>query len=285
MKKTDDILRLYNIKAKKKFGQNFLNDEGILDDIVYISDITKKDMVIEIGPGIGNLTQRLCEKATYVVAVEIDESMKSPLRYVLKEHKNCSVIFTDVMSLDIKSEIIEKYKTSEVENIKIIANLPYYIATHVITTLLSSKQYFNRMVLMVQKEVAHRICALPGGKEYGVLSIAIQLYAKASIEINVKRDSFIPSPNVDSAVVLLDVYKDIPYKIDETDFFFKVVKIAFSQRRKTIVNSLYSGFQKIISKDDIENILIQLNLKSDIRAERLSIEQFCTLSENLRALF
>ena len=285
IKKTSDILKLFNIKGRKEFGQNFLTDESVLNQIPMLAGISKSDLVIEIGPGTGCLTQRLCENAGYVAAVEIDRNMKLPLEYVLNDHKNVEVIFDDIMKLDIKKDIIEKYKTEQISNVKVVANLPYYIATAIITNLLTESPGVDKMVFMVQKEVAERLCAEPGGREYGVLTIAVQLYAQARIMLDVPADSFIPVPKVDSSLVLLDIYKKFPYEISDIPFFFKVVKASFSQRRKTAANSLFASFGKMISKNEIEHILTEIGQITNVRAERISIEQFFKLAEKLRPLF
>jgi 16S rRNA (adenine1518-N6/adenine1519-N6)-dimethyltransferase len=285
IKKTTDILKLFNIKGRKEFGQNFLSDEAVLDRIPELAEISKDDLVIEIGPGIGSLTQRLCIKAGYVAAVEIDRNMKLPLGYVLNEHKNFEIIFNDIMKLDIKKDIIEKHKTEQISKVKVAANLPYYIATAIITDLLSKSPGIDKMIFMVQKEVAERLCAKPGGRDYGVLSIAVQLYAKAGIVLHVPAGSFIPAPKVDSALVLLDISKDFPLESADIPFFFKIVKASFSQRRKTAANSLFASFGKRISKDEIEHILKEIGQSTNVRAEKISIEQFIKLAEKLRPLF
>jgi 16S rRNA (adenine1518-N6/adenine1519-N6)-dimethyltransferase len=285
MIKTNELLQLFNIKTKKEFGQNFLINEDIADEIVSCADITKDDLVIEIGPGVGSLTQRLCEEAGFVAAVELDTNMEIPLKYVLNKYSNCAVIFEDILKIDINNDIINRYTTNGICNVKIVANLPYYIATQIITKLLSQCAGISKMVIMVQKEVAQRICALPEGREYGILSVAVQIYARPAAVIEVLRDSFHPSPKVDSTVIILDIYKTIPYDIDDIDFFFKVVKAAFSQRRKTVSNSLYAGLNKKIPKQTIEDILVRIGEDLNVRAERISIQQFCVLVKNLKPLF
>jgi len=285
IKKTTDIIKLFNIKGRKEFGQNFLSDEAVLDKIPELAEISKDDLVIEIGPGIGCLTQRLCEKAGFVVAVEIDRNMKVPLEYVLNEHKNVEMIFNDIMKLDIKEDIIEKHYSKQISKVKVVANLPYYIATAIITELLSKSPGIDKMIFMVQKEVAERLCAKPGGRDYGVLSVAVQLYAEAEIALEVPADAFIPVPKVESSLVLLDIQNDLPINSSDIPFFFNIVKASFSQRRKTAANSLYASFGKKISKNEIENILTDIGENTNVRAERISIEQFIKLTRKLHPLF
>lgn len=285
MKKTRDLLQLFNIKTKKEYGQNFLTDEDTADRIVECACISDNDLVIEIGPGLGSLTQRLCEKAGFVAAVELDKTMEAPLRYSLCGYDNYAVLFEDILKIDIVSDVIMKYRSDRVDNIKIVANLPYYIASRIITKLLSQCAGISKMVIMVQKEVAQRICSLPEGREYGILSVAVQIYARPSIAMDVPRSSFFPSPKVDSSVVVLDIYDMMPFDINDIEFFFKIVKAAFSQRRKTASNSIFAGLYKKIPKQTIEDILVRIGEDPRVRAERISIPQFCELAKNIMPLF
>lgn len=285
IKKTTEILKLFGINAKKKYGQNFLTDEDVADHIIKCADITGSDLVIEIGPGVGTLTQRICGVAGFTVAIEVDEGIKPPLLYALKGCDNYHVLFADILKVDIGRDIISKYSDTGISDVKVVANLPYYISARIMTRLLSESDHISKMVLMLQKEVAERVCAGPGSRQYGVLSIAVQLYSAPGIALNVKSDSFMPAPKVDSSVVVLDIYKEIPYNTGDIGLFFRVVKAAFSQRRKMLVNSLYSSFGREISRDRIREAVEVSGLKPECRAEEISVEQFCVLSKNIAPLF
>ena len=284
VKKAADLIKLFGIRPRKEYGQNFLVDEAVFDEIINNADITSQDLVIEIGPGIGTLTQRLCDNAGYVVGIEIDRDMKTVLDYVLSGKNNGMIIYADVKNVDLNKEVVSKYIKDGIDKVKIVANLPYYIATSIITDVLSKTKGITKMVVMVQKEVAQRICAKPGGRDFGVLSVAVQLYAKASIAMDVPAYAFIPSPSVDSSVVVLEPDPSLYTPGDEA-FFFKVVKAAFSQRRKTILNSIYSGFGKKIEKEALISIFESVGIDPGERAERIPIDVFCELSKKMMPLF
>lgn len=284
IKKAADLIQLFGIRPRKEYGQNFLVDEEIFEKIIGYGDITKEDLVIEIGPGIGTLTQRLCDNAGFVAGIEIDKDMKPVLDFVLSGKTNAKIIYADVKEISLKDDIVGKYMNEGISRIKIVANLPYYIATSIITDVLSTERDITKMVVMVQKEVAQRICAKPGGRDYGVLSVAVQLYADATIVMDVPADSFIPVPSVDSSVVVLE--PDMSrYSFGDDKFFFKVIKAAFSQRRKTILNSIYAGFGKRIEKEELIRIFESVGIDPGDRAERISIDIFCDLAKKMMPLF
>ena len=264
------LLNQYGLKAKKKFGQNFLVSEEIITDIVKRAEITNEDVVLEIGPGLGTLTKELLKKAKKVIAVELDEDMCGILKQRFLDDK-LEIVNEDILKLDL-NEITKEYGT-----IKVVANLPYYITTPIVMKLLEGKYDISTITVMVQKEVGERLCSTSKDRENSAITIAINYYAKATIVIDVPRDLFYPSPDVDSVVIRLDVLKTPPVKVKNEKVFFKIVKTAFSQRRKTILNSLSSGYDKEI----IKNILEKLNLDIKLRAEDLSIEDYASISNEL----
>ena len=264
------LLNQYGLKAKKKFGQNFLVSEEIITDIVKRAEITNEDVVLEIGPGLGTLTKELLKKAKKVIAVELDEDMCGILKQRFLDDK-LEIVNEDILKLDL-NEITKEYGT-----IKVVANLPYYITTPIVMKLLEGKYDISTITVMVQKEVGERLCSTSKDRENSAITIAINYYAKATMVIDVPRDLFYPSPDVDSVVIRLDVLKTPPVKVKNEKVFFKIVKTAFSQRRKTILNSLSSGYDKEI----IKNILEKLNLDIKLRAEDLSIEDYASISNEL----
>jgi 16S rRNA (adenine1518-N6/adenine1519-N6)-dimethyltransferase len=267
------VLNDNNLYAKKKFGQNFLTDQNILNSITDSAEITKEDLVIEIGPGLGSLTEKLVNKAGFVLCYEIDDELIPVLKQNLKDYKNFEVVNKDILEVDI-NEDIDKYK-GEFKNVYVVANLPYYITTPIILGLLSATDNITRYVMMMQLEVAQRITGKPSTKDYNALSIAIQYRATAKTVVKVPRTVFIPEPNVDSAVVRLDLYKEKPYQAKDEKFFFKLIREAFSQRRKTLANNLSS----IMNKEKTYEMLKQLNIKESVRSEELSIEDFISISD------
>lgn len=275
-------LRKYGLNPVKSLGQNFLSDNGILDSIVEAAELTKEDIVLEIGPGLGNLTAKLAEKAGLVAAVEIDRKLIPILNETLSGYSNVVILSGDIMRLDIDKELKAVTGNNAFslmpESLKIVANLPYYITTPVVMKLLECKSIFKTMVFMVQKEVAERMIAKPGGKDYGALSLAIRYYSKPSIIMNVMPESFTPKPDVESAVVRLDIYKDPPVALYDTDTFFRIIKAAFGQRRKMLVNALSNAGYLSISKDQIKEVLGKAGINENERGEALSIEQFAKLS-------
>ena len=235
-------LKENNLQAKKKFGQNFLTDQNILSGIVNAGEITKNDAVIEIGPGLGALTEHLCEAAGFVLAYEIDTDLLDLLSENLKQYNNYKVINEDILKVDIKQDI-ETY-LSEYENVYVVANLPYYITTPIILGLLSKETRISRYVMMMQLEMADRICGKPKTKDYNALSVVIAYKAIAKKVLNVPRTVFIPAPNVDSAVVRLDIHETKPYQALDEEVLNKVIRLCFTQRRKTLYNNLSLEYPK-----------------------------------------
>ena len=262
-----------NLHAKKKFGQNFLTDQNILSQIVNSADINKDTLVIEIGPGLGSLTELLCKASGFVLCYEIDNDLIPILNDNLKEYNNFEVINKDILEVDINSDI-DKY-IKNYKNVYVVANLPYYITTPIILGLLSQTNKISRYVMMMQLEVADRICGKPKTKDYNALSIAIMYRATATKVIKVPRTVFIPAPNVDSAVVRLDLYDNPKYICKDEKHFFDFIRECFSQRRKTLVNNLFNKY----SKDFIVKMLNENNIKLTARAEELDITDFIKLSD------
>jgi 16S rRNA (adenine1518-N6/adenine1519-N6)-dimethyltransferase len=275
--KTREILEENGFFMKKKFGQNFLIDQNILSGIVSKAEINKNVNVIEIGPGIGSLTEHLLENANHVISYEIDNTLIPILTKQFAEYDNFTLINEDILKADIKSDI-KKYFNNDYP-VYVVANLPYYITTPIIMHLLENIPEIKRYSVMVQLEVADRIVANKGGKDYNNLTIAIGYRAKTYKAINVSRNVFMPKPNVDSAVVIFDIYDEKPYKVSNEKFFFELIRKAFASRRKTLVNNLNQGYN--ISKEEAVKILEEMNLSSTIRSEALSIEQFTLLSDIL----
>jgi 16S rRNA (adenine1518-N6/adenine1519-N6)-dimethyltransferase len=281
MGNTTEIIKKFKIKLNKNLGQNFLTDENIVKKIVGSAIISDRDLIIEIGPGIGSMTRELCKNAGKVLAVEIDKYLIPALTYNLREFNNIEIVNKDIMDENIV-EMINTAKLSgfNPENIKVIANLPYYITTPIIMKFLEEAPGIDMMVFMVQKEVAERMVAKPGGKDYGALSVAVQFYSEPSIIFNVSPDSFVPRPNVDSTVIKLNVYKEPIVDIKSKKMFFKTVKAAFGQRRKTLPNALCnSGYFKQ-NKEEMKDILENIGVGENQRGETLSIMQFAELSNS-----
>lgn len=262
-----------NLNAKKKFGQNFLTDQNILTSIVDVACATKEDAIIEIGPGLGALTEHLCNVAGYVLAYEIDKDLIPLLEKNLSRFNNFEIVNEDILKVDINKEIDEKllgYK-----NIYVVSNLPYYITTPIILGLLSQTNKIKRYVMMMQLEVADRICGKPSTKDYNALSLAVGYRALATKAFKVPRTVFVPAPNVDSAVIKLDVYNEPPVKAIDEDVFFKLIRECFTQRRKTLMNNLSLFYDKKL----INEMLSSLNINPGIRAEALILEDFVKMSD------
>lgn len=276
--KTKEIIEKNEFYFKKHFGQNFLIDSNILYKIITSANINENDCVMEIGPGIGSLTQVLAENANKVIAVEIDEKLIPILKKTLIEYENIEIINSDVLKLDI-NDIIENKNSGN--PIKVVANLPYYITTPIIMELLEGDYNVETITVMVQKEVAQRMQAKPSSKDYGALSVAVQFYSEPVLNTIVTPGCFIPKPNVDSAVITLNILKNGKIHVNDSDLMFKIVKCAFGQRRKTLLNSIYnqSGFN--ISKPQLTEILSKLGLNEKVRGENLSVEMFARLSDEL----
>lgn len=273
------VLKKYNIHFQKKFGQNFLIDTHVLDKIVDAAGIGKEDFVLEIGPGIGTLTQYLCERAREVTAVEIDKKLIPVLADTLAAYDNVTVLNQDILKVDIM-ELAEK--KNEGRPIKVVANLPYYITTPIIMSLLESKVPLDTVTVMIQKEVADRMQAAPGSKEYGALSLAVAYYADAYLAANVPSHCFMPRPNVGSAVVRLSCHKKPPVQVADEKHMFALIRASFNQRRKTLQNGIYNYSGLSYSKEEIERALAQLGLPPAVRGEALSLEDFARLSDVLQ---
>ena len=276
---TIEVLQKYNFNFQKKFGQNFLIDTHVLDKIIRESGVSKDDMVIEIGPGIGTMTQYLCENAREVVAIEIDKNLIPILEDTLSSYDNVTVINEDVLKVDIKKLAEEK---NGGRPIKVVANLPYYITTPIIMGLFESHVPIDSITIMVQKEVADRMQEGPGSKEYGALSLAVQYYAKPEIVAIVPPNCFMPRPNVGSAVIRLTCHEKPPVEVKDEGFMFNLIRASFNQRRKTLVNGLTNASFLSVTKEQVAEALEKMELSATIRGEALSLEKFAQLSNILK---
>ena len=272
------VLQKYQFNFQKKFGQNFLIDTHVLDKIINSAEITKDDMVLEIGPGIGTMTQYLACAAGKVIAVEIDKALIPILEDTLSEYDNVRVINEDVLKVDIA-------KLAKEENggrpIKVVANLPYYITTPIIMGLFENNVPIKSITVMVQKEVADRMQVGPGTKDYGALSLAVQYYAKPYIVANVPPNCFMPRPKVGSAVIRLDRYEEPQVKVNDEKLMFKIIRASFNQRRKTLANGLKNSAELNFSKETIEDAIAELGKGASVRGEALTLEEFARLSNIL----
>lgn len=272
---TKEIINKYSFAFQKKFGQNFLIDSNVLESIIRGAEITKDDFVLEIGPGIGTMTQYLCEAARQVVAVEIDKMLIPILEDTLSEYDNVEVINQDVLKVDIKSLAEEK---NNGKPIKVVANLPYYITTPIIMGLFESGVPIDSITIMVQKEVADRMQTGPGSKDYGALSLAVQYYATAKVILNVSATCFMPRPNVDSAVIKLTRHKEPTVNVVDEKLMFKIIRASFNQRRKTLVNGLKNSPELSFSKEQIVKAIEKIGKSETIRGEALTLEEFAELA-------
>lgn len=273
---TIEVLKKYNFNFQKKFGQNFLIDTHVLERIVESANITKDDVVLEIGPGIGTMTQYLAESAGKVLAIEIDDKLIPILQDTLSAYDNVRVIHQDVLKVDLK-------KLAEEENngrkFKVVANLPYYITTPIIMGLFENQVPIESITIMVQKEVADRMQVGPGTKDYGALSLAVQYYAKPKIVMEVSPNCFMPRPNVGSAVIRLERHEVNPVSVQDEHLMFKLIRASFNQRRKTLANGLKNAAELNFTKEEIESAITALGLPLTIRGEALTLEQFAQLSD------
>ena len=274
-KYTIEVLQKYHFVFQKRFGQNFLIDTRVLDRIIVASEITKDDCVLEIGPGIGTMTQYLADAAREVTAVEIDDALIPILQDTLKEWDNVSVIHGDILKTDIRKIADEK---NQGRPIKVVANLPYYITTPIIMGLFESHVPVDSITVMVQKEVADRMPNGPGSKDYGALSLAVQYYAKPEIVANVPPNCFMPRPKVGSAVIRLTRHEEVPVQVDDEKLMFHIIRASFNQRRKTLANGLSNAPQVHLSKEEIQECIAELGEPLTIRGEALTLEQFAALS-------
>ena len=277
-KNTIEIIQKYEFMFQKKFGQNFLIDTHVLEKIISSAGVTKEDCVLEIGPGIGTMTQYLAENARQVVAVEIDKNLIPILGETLAGYDNVTVINEDILKVDIK-EIAEKYNDGR--PIKVVANLPYYITTPIIMGLFESGVPIDNITVMVQKEVADRMQEGPGSKDYGALSLAVQYYAEPEIVAIVPPNCFIPRPNVGSAVIRLTRHKEMTVTVKDAEHMFRIIRASFNQRRKTLQNGLNNSPEIPYSKEKILAAIEQMGLPATVRGEALSLEQFAQLSDIL----
>ncbi|MCI8674810.1 MAG: 16S rRNA (adenine(1518)-N(6)/adenine(1519)-N(6))-dimethyltransferase RsmA [Lachnospiraceae bacterium] len=276
---TIEILKKYEFSFQKKYGQNFLIDTHVLDKIIRAAEISSDDFVLEIGPGIGTMTQYLAEAAREVAVVEIDDKLIPILEETLKEYENVTIIHGDILKVDIEGLVQEK---NQGRPVKVVANLPYYITTPIIMGLLEGSAPVDSITVMVQKEVADRMKVGPGTKDYGALSLAVQYYARPEIVANVPPNCFIPRPKVGSAVIRLTRHQTPPVQVQDEDFLFRIIRASFNQRRKTLVNSLNNSPELQLTKEQVTKALEQMGLPAAVRGETLTLEQFAELTELLQ---
>lgn len=269
------VINRYEFAFQKKFGQNFLIDQGIVEKIVREAGVTKDDFVLEIGPGIGTMTQILCENAREVAAVEIDRKLIPILNDTLSEYDNVTIINDDILKVDINKLAEEK---NGGRPIKVVANLPYYITTPIIMGLFESHVPLDSITIMVQKEVADRMQIGPGSKDYGALSLAVQFYAKPEIVVNVPPECFMPRPNVGSAVIRLKRHETRPVDVKDEKLMFRIIRASFNQRRKTLANGLNNSPEIGYTKEQIAAAIEELGRGASIRGEALTLEEFARLS-------
>ena len=277
-RRTAEVIKKYDFSIQKRYGQNFLTDEHVLDKIVDASDVGSEDGVIEIGPGLGTMTQRLCERAGRVVAIEIDKELIPILNDTLSGYENVRVINADVLKTDLEALIKEEFENM---NVRVVANLPYYITTPIVMGLLEQNLPISSITIMVQKEVAQRMQAGPGTKDYGALSLAVRYYADTYIAANVPPNCFMPRPKVGSSVIRLTVRNRPCVDVSDEKLLFSLIRAAFNQRRKTLVNAVANNAQLDITKEDLANALQKLDLPVTIRGESLDLPQFAALSNIL----
>ena len=280
-KYTIEVLQKYDFVFQKRFGQNFLIDSHVLEKIMDASQITKEDFVLEIGPGIGTMTQYLAEAAREVAAVEIDHSLIPILKDTLKDWDNVTIINDDILKVDIRKLALEK---NDGKPVKVVANLPYYITTPIIMGLFENQVPISSITVMVQKEVADRMQVGPGTKDYGALSLAVQYYARPEIVANVPPNCFMPRPKVGSAVIRLEKYENPPVQVKDEKLMFRIIRASFNQRRKTLVNSLKNSNELSYSKEEIESVLEKIGIPLNIRGEALTLEQFADIANGFKNL-
>ena len=274
-KYTIEVLQKYNFAFQKRFGQNFLIDTHVLEKIIAASQITKEDFVLEIGPGIGTMTQYLAEYAREVTAVEIDNTLIPILKDTLKDWDNVTVINDDILKVDIRKLALEK---NGGKPIKVVANLPYYITTPIIMGLFENQVPIDSITIMVQKEVADRMQVGPGTKDYGALSLAVQYYARPEIVANVPPNCFMPRPKVGSAVIRLERYEKPPVQVTDEKLMFRIIRASFNQRRKTLVNGLKNSQELSYSREEIEEVLNTCGIPLNIRGEALTLSEFAKIA-------
>lgn len=278
---TIETIQKYGFDFQKKYGQNFLIDGRVLDKIIDAAEIGAEDCVLEIGPGIGTMTQYLAERAGKVIAVEIDDKLIPILRETLQEYKNVTIIHQDVMKLDL-NQLAEK--ENQGRPMKVVANLPYYITTPIIMGLFEQHVPLENITVMVQKEVADRMQVGPGTKDYGALSLAVQYYAKPYIVANVPPNCFIPRPKVASAVIRLTRYSEPPVKVKNEMLMFQLIRASFNQRRKTLVNGIGNAAHLNYTKEQVQKALEQMGVSTTVRGETFTLEEFARLSDTLEQI-
>ncbi len=306
---TIELLKKYNFSIQKKYGQNFLIDDNILSGIVSAAEVTKDDIVLEIGPGLGALTGQLCRAAGQVIAVEVDKMLIPILGETMQDYDNFTLVNEDILKVDIEALIADVVRNkmtqsdaekpeeninpgstqdtdesvSEIPKIKVVANLPYYITTPIIMELLEKKSCIKSITVMVQKEVAERMQEEPGSKSYGALSLAVQYYSKPEYVMTVTRNCFLPRPDVDSAVIRLDIYEPDkrPVKAADPSKLFAIIRAAFNQRRKTLANSIANAQALSYTREQVADALREMNLSETVRGEALTLEEFARLSDML----
>lgn len=278
LEETKNIMKQNGIRANKSLGQNFLINKDVLENIINSSEISKDDMVIEIGPGLGTLTKYLLEKAGEVLCIEIDSKMIKVLNNRFNQYENFEIINEDVLKVDLNNIISEKKRQGKVKNVKIVANLPYYITTPIIMKLLEDKLDIESITVMIQKEVAERLIAVPGEKETGAITYTVYYYCESEKIMEVPNSSFVPEPEVTSEVIKMKLRSKPAVEIENPKIMFMIIKSAFMQRRKTLLNAL-TNTKVFLSKEEGLEILKKLNLGENIRAENLSIQDFCNIAK------
>lgn len=277
-KNTQEIIKKHNFSIQKKYGQNFLIDEHVLNKIIAAAELSKDDCVIEIGPGIGTMTERMAPECRHVTAIEIDKELIPILSETLSGFDNVDIINEDVLKVDLNKLIAER---NDNKPVKVVANLPYYITTPIIMSLLENKIPIDTITVMVQKEVADRMMVGPGTKDYGALSLAVQYYAKPYIVANVPMNCFIPRPNVASAVIRLTCHKEPPVTVKDEKLMFNLIRASFNQRRKTLINGISNFSGLSFTKEQVAMALNSIGLSENIRGEALDLEKFAKLSDAL----
>ena len=280
IEETKFIMKKYNIRANKSLGQNFLISEQVVNEIVESSKIDKEDLVIEIGPGLGTLTKYLLEKAGKVIGIELDKKMVEILQDRFKLYNNFELYQQDVLKIDLKHLIKKEKENTNIKKVKIVANLPYYITTPIIMKLLEEKLDLESITVMIQKEVADRLIAIPGEKETGAITYAVYYYAIAEAILEVPKESFIPEPEVTSKVIKLNIRKEPPIEVQDKELMFKIIKSAFMQRRKTLINALNNA-KIFLNKEEGNQILESLKLDESVRAEKLTLENFADITNRI----
>lgn len=282
---TAAVLNKYDFVFRKKYGQNFLVDMNMLEKIVDCAQLSKEDCVLEIGPGIGTMTQYLAERAGKVIVVEIDGDLIPILKDTLGAYDNVTIIHQDILKIDLH-QLVEEHIAGKqkYKSFKVVANLPYYITTPIIMNLLEKKIPLDNITIMVQKEVAERMQVGPGTKDYGALSLAVQYYAKPEVMVNVPPECFMPRPKVASAVIRLTLYSEPPIRVSDPEYMFRLIRASFNQRRKTLANGLSNDSGLHLTREAVTDALKQMGLSETIRGEVLTLEQFGELAERLKPL-